>query len=208
MNNHIEIIEKFFLSNNKILLINQVNENIGEFYVRLLKFFAVDKKIKLVFKENYSAQQISQNLFEDVTIGLFYITQSKKIEEVMLSNEKSIIITDYRNWKKHSSKTFSINGYKFEDDLKYILKNLFKISNSDLFNFCKLSPALAFSEIEKYLINNENYLSDLGIMSDENFLVNIRKDIFNEKKQNMNLQRLFNNIKNEVIYKKFNFLIY
>jgi len=207
MNNQIKIMENFFLSEDKNLLINQVNEEVGEFYIGVLKNLSEEKSIRLVFQD-IESQGISQSLFEDVKIKLCKTTQSKKIEEAILSNEKKIIVTDYRNWKKYSSKCLSVNGYKFKEDLKYILEYFFTISNKDLFNFCQQSPALACSEIKKYLINSKDYKSDTKIIYDENYLINIRKDIFSEKKQNKNLQKLFARIKREVIYKKFNFLTF
>lgn len=207
MSNQFKIMKDFFLSEDKNLLINQVNEEVGEFYIGVLENLSEEKSIKLAFQE-IESQIISQSLFEDKKIKLCKTTQSKKIEEAMLSNEKKIIITDYRNWKKYSGNCPSVNGYKFKEDLKYILENFFTIFNKDLFNFCQESPALAFSEIKKYLINSKDYKSDVKIMSSENYLLNIRKDIFSEKKQNTNLQKLFEIIKKEVIYKKFNFLTF
>lgn len=207
MDNQFTIMKNFFLSEDKNLLINQVNEELGEFYIGVLKNLSKEQSIRLVFQD-IDSQLISHSLFEDVKIKLCKTTQSKKIEEAMLSYEKKIIITDYRNWKKYAGNCPSVNGYKFKEDLKYVLEDFFKISNKDLFNFCQQSPALAFSEINKYLINSKNYKSDVKIMSNENYILNIRKDIFSEKQQNKNLQKLFETIKREAIYKKLNFLTF
>ena len=206
MNNQIDKIKNFFLSKDHSLLVNQVNEEIGEFYVGVIRYFAQQQSIKLILEDNDALTSFSHNLFQDVTINLFYLTQTKKVEQILKSNDKNIIITDYKNWKKYTNSFQSINGYSFEKDLKFLMNNVFNISNEEIYKFCRLSPALAFSEIYKYLINNKNYESDLCITPNMNYIIDIRKKIFDEKRENKNLQKLFQAIKSEVKIKKFSFL--
>ena len=65
-----------------------------------------------------------------------------------------------------------------------------------------------FSEISKYLINNNQYSSDQALFEEKNHILNIRKSIFEIKKNNLNIKSLYLNIKKEAEYKKLSFLIY
>ena len=76
------------------------------------------------------------------------------------------------------------------------------------YNYCKNNPVLLFSEISKYLINNNQYSSDQAIIEEKNHILNIRKSIFEIKKNNLNIKNLYLNIKKEAEYKKLSFLIY
>ena len=69
------------------------------------------------------------------------------------------------------------------------------------------NPQLILSETSKYLINKDNYLKDESINSEVNKILEIRKNIF-ELKRNENLQQLFSAIKEEAKYKKFSFLTF
>ena len=84
----------------------------------------------------------------------------------------------------------------------------FLVNNNELINFCKNNPALLFSELTKYSINEKNYISDSHINAENNHIANIRKIIFNLKKENLNVKSLYFNIKKEANYKKLNFLTY
>ena len=64
------------------------------------------------------------------------------------------------------------------------------------------------SEATKYKVNKSGYIADAKNKSINNFILEIRKDIFNLKKSRVDIKRLFSKIKIESIYKKFNFLIY
>jgi len=207
-NNQIEKIKNFFSTNDHNLLVNQVNEEIGEFYVGVIRYFAQQQSIKLTLEDSDALKSFSHNLFQDVSINLFYVTQTKKVEQILKSHEKNIIITDYKNWKRYTNSFQSINGYSFEKDLKFLMSNVFNISNEEIYKFCRLSPALAFSEIYKYLINNKNYVSDLCITPNMNYIIDIRKRIFDEKREDKNLQKIFQAIKSEVKIKKFSFLTF
>ncbi len=74
-------------------------------------------------------------------------------------------------------------------------------------DICLKNPQLIFSETSKYLINKENYLKDVSIHLEVNKILEIRKNIY-ELKKNEKLQQLFSAIKEEVKYKKFNFLTF
>ena len=200
---------KDFLDNNEanFILINQVNDEIGSFYLYVIIYLSKSLGINVNF--NNEADNISDNsdLFALKKIHIFNLTSSKKIDKLLLSREKLIIFTDYKNFKKYQKNYQTINGYNFSNDLKVFIKNIHKIESQNLIEICLKNPQLILSETSKYLINKDNYLKDESINSEVNKILEIRKNIF-ELKRNENLQQLFSAIKEEVKYKKFSFLTF
>ena len=200
---------KDFLNNNEanFILINQVNDEIGSFYLYVIIYLSKSLGINISF--NNEADNISDNsdLFGLKKIHIFNLTSSKKIDKLLLSREKLIIFTDYKNFKKYQKNYQTINGYNFSNDLKVFIKNTLKIENQNLMEICLKNPQLILSETSKYLINKDNYLKDESIHIEVNKILEIRKNIF-ELKRNENLQQLFSAIKEEVKYKKFSFLTF
>ena len=90
--------------------------------------------------------------------------------------------------------------------MKVFIKNILKIESQNLIEICLKNPQLILSETSKYLINKDNYLKDESINSEVNKILEIRKNIFELK--NENLQQLFSAIKEEAKYKKFSFLTF
>ena len=200
---------KDFLNNNEanFLLINQVNDEIGSFYLYVIIYLSKSLGINVNF--NNEADNISDNsdLFGLKKIHIFNLTSSKKLDNLLLSKEKLIIFTDYKNFKKYQKNYQTINGYNFSNDLKVFIKNTLKIENQNLMEICLKNPQLILSETSKYLINKDNYLKDESIHIEVNKILEIRKNIF-ELKKNESLQQLFSAIKEEVKYKKFSFLTF
>ena len=200
---------KDFLNNNEanFLLINQVNDEIGSFYLYVIIYLSKSLGINVNF--NNEADNISDNsdLFGLKKIHIFNLTSSKKIDKLLLSREKLIIFTDYKNFKKYQKNYQTINGYNFSNDLKVFIKNTLKIENQNLMEICLKNPQLILSETSKYLINKDNYLKDESIHIEVNKILEIRKNIF-ELKKNESLQQLFSAIKEEAKYKKFSFLTF
>ena len=198
-----------FLNNDKYncLLINQINDEIGSFYLYVVIYLSTSLGINVIF--NNEADNISDNsdLFVLKKIHIFNLTSSKKIDKLLLSREKLIIFTDYKNFKKYQKNYQTINGYNFSNDLKEFIKNTLKIENQNLMEICLKNPQLILSETSKYLINKDNYLKDESIHIEVNKILEIRKNIF-ELKKNESLQQLFSAIKEEVKYKKFSFLTF
>ena len=60
----------------------------------------------------------------------------------------------------------------------------------------------------KYLINSDGYVADRSISEKNNSILDIRKELFNLKRNGGNMKTIYENLKKEVRYKKFNFLIY
>ena len=87
------------------------------------------------------------------------------------------------------------------------LQNL-QIENGHLLNYCIEAPIFVYSETSKYLVNKDDYHSDQFVQKENNFILELRKAIFDIKRKNTNLKNLYDKIKEEFQYKKFNFLTY
>ena len=205
--NQLLLIEEFFLSKEETILINQVNEELGVFYLSLIKYYSDKIGAKIVIDDSNESMGIEDDLFGLKEIKILNITNTKKLSEILNTNNKKIIFTDYKNFKKLNSKYNCINGYKFELDIAFFLKNELKIDNDELMFFCKNNPALIISETSKFLINNQ-YNREQSLIEEKNHILNIRKSIFKIKSSNLNIKKLYLNIKSEAEYKKFNFLTY
>lgn len=203
--NNIELLRKFLKSTNKNLIINQISEEINETYIRIIEYFARKINITISF-ENLNTN--NNNLFGEIRLQVFFSTNSQKLKVLLNSQEKKIIFTDYKNFKKINLDCEKINSYQFENDIALFIKEEFRINNIELLNFSKNNPALLFSEITKYSINEKNYISDTQLNAEINHITNIRKIIFNLKRKDLNIKSLYLNIKKEAVYKKLNFLTY
>ena len=208
--NNIEIIEDFILNKSEeTLLINYVSEEIGSFYEIIVNFLSLKNRVKLK-KEEYSEGNLASNdLFENnKKIYIYYITANKVIDKVIKKNHAKIIFTDYKNYKRFLKKLVTINAYEFEKDIIHFLKNYLNINNQNLVDFCISQPHLTISELSKYNINSVGYKKDASIKHKNNFILDIRKKIIQSKRSEINVKELFLKLKEEVKYKKFNFLAY
>ena len=207
--NNIEIIKKFFSSDkDKTLLINKVSEDIGCFYELLLEEISSVYQIKIDKLSDSLYSSTSNDLFQERRVLLANLTNSKQIDELSKNDYQKIIITDYKNFKKYQNKFLVINGYQYERDIIYFLKNIYNISDESLINYCLSLPYFTVSEATKYKVNKSGYITDAKSKGLDNFILEIRKDIFKLKKSQIDIKKLFSKIKSEVMYKKFNFLIY
>lgn len=204
-NNQIEKINLFLKSDEKNLLINKINEHIYLFYKDIFKYYANQLNFEISYEE---ALKVNDSLFDIKTLKIFSESSIKKIELLLASCEKKIIFIDYKNYKKLNSKYSSINAYQYGSDMSYLLNNEFKIKNKDLLDNCKNSPAYFFSEISKFKINIEAYDKMTKDIEYADHILKIRKKIFELRKDKKDIINLFNSVKDEVKYKKFNFLIY
>ena len=73
--------------------------------------------------------------------------------------------------------------------------NELNIDNSDLINYVNNNPSLIFSETSKYSTNNRNYIIDKGLEERTNHILEIRKSIFEIKKINLNIIKIFKKLK-------------
>jgi hypothetical protein len=205
---NIENISNFLsMEENNYLLINQVSDEIGIFYLHVIQFFSTSSGININLNADVDNISTNNDLFELKKINVFNTTSTKKIDQILSSNDKSIVFSDYKNFKKYQKNYQTINGYNFSNDLKTFVKETLKIENQSLIEICIKNPQLILSETSKYLLNKDNYLKDMSIDFEVNKILEIRKKIFELKKSD-NIQKLFLAIKEEVNYKKFNFLTY
>ncbi len=189
------------------LLVNQVSEEVGAFYRNLLENAAFQRNIKLNYRDNFTEEK-AQNLFGQAEIDMYFSNNKKSIEKLINSNNKCIIFTDYKNFKAFSNYALTINGYMYDKDIKYYIENTLNIKNTDIIDFCITTPHLTFSEISKYLVNSSSYVRDKKIREINNFILNTRKELFNLKNSKKNIKEIYINLKKEIKYKKFSFLIY
>ena len=207
MNNILEI--KNFLSDAKEdkMIINQVSDHIGTFYDNLISYYCDKFKIRIV-KEQSLENIETDDLFLEKKINLFYSNNLRNIEKIMKIKDKAIIFSDYKAYKKFAKNVLALNGYNYTKDINYYIKDELGIGNLDIKEFCVSNPHLTFSEISKYLVNSDGYVADRSISEKNNSILDIRKELFNLKRNGGNMKTIYENLKKEVRYKKFNFLIY
>ena len=149
----------------------------------------------------------SVSLFGDEKLDIFTLTTKTSLDKIIENKNKKIVFTDYKTFKRYQKLMDCINGYNYMSDIKYYLENILNIKERELINFCQSTPSLTYSETSKFLINEENYSKEAGIFETTNFIVKIRKAIFDSKSSG-DIRKSFLNLKEEVKYKKFNFLTY
>ena len=206
--NNISKIKNFIVSENESkMIINQVSDNIGLFYNNLITNFCEVEKIRVVKNSNLEIIE-SQDLFLDKEIKLLFSNNKNLVTKMLEINDKIIVLSDYKTFKQFTNRTLSINGYEYQNDMKNYIRNEHKIDDLNLIEFCISNPHLAFSEISKYLINSNGYIKDTEISEKINFILNLRKELFDLKRNNRNIKSIYENLKKEIKYKKFNFLTY
>ena len=206
--NQISLIEDFINSPDENILINQVNDDIAMFYLTVIEYYSKKNNIKIDIAANTEDKITGDDLFGTKLIQIFTITNSKKLDDVLKNSYKKIIFSDYKNYKKLSLNLKCINGYQFENDVVFFIKNILGIQNDDLIHYCKNNTALLFSETSKYLVNSNLYSRDRFLIDDKNHILDIRKSIFENKKNNFDVKKLYLNIKKEAAYKKLSFLTF
>ena len=207
--NNIEIIKKFFSTDdNKTLIINKVSEDIGCFYELVLGKISSNYKIKIDKTSDAKYSSSTNDLFQERRVLLCNLTNSKQIDDLSKNKYQKIIITDYKNFKKYQNKFLAINGYQYERDITFFLKNIYDINDESLINYCLSLPYYTISEATKYKVNKFGYITDTKSKGLDNFILEIRKDIFKLRKSQIDIKKLFSKIKIEAMYKKFNFLVY
>tara|TARA_A100001011_G_C14314855_1_gene847457 strand:+ start:3851 stop:4474 length:624 start_codon:yes stop_codon:yes gene_type:complete len=206
--NNIKLIRDFIENKDRHkLLINKVNEEIGHFYVNLIEAEANSKKVKLYYKNNLAEERID-DLFEVHKLDICFSDNKKIVGRFIESDSKCIIFTDYKNYKNYSKNVFAVNGYAYQEDVEFYINEILEINNLEFMDYCKGSPHLAFSEISKYIVNSSNYIKENKIKEKSNFILDIRKRIFDLKRKQKDSREIYNYLKQEVKYKKFNFLAY
>lgn len=205
---NIKYLNTFLSDNNNSLIINCVNDEIEELYKGFIRHFVKKLNINISFEEKEKVNYYESDLFNNTVIRVFKSQSINKVEELMKIKEKKIILTDYKIYKKYINKNSTLNGYEYESDIKNYIKSDLKINNDYLLFYCINNPVFLFSEISKFLINDCNYVNDKNIQKELNHILEIRKEIFSIKRSSLDIKQLYQKIKFESQYKKFNFLIY
>ena len=204
--NNISKIDGFFKNIQKqSLILNHISEELDLFYIFVLKYFSKLAQCKLEESKNESIDT-SINLFEEQKIYFYRLNNSKIIDALLTKNINFILITDYKNYKRLNSKFLSLNGYDFKKDIKFFIHNVLGINDTTLIDYCIENPMMIYSETDKYFISS-NYQGDFN-KKEKDFILNVRKNIFQIKRGDNNPKKIYDELKNEIKYKKFSFLTY
>ena len=204
INQNINLIDSFFQSETSKLLINGVDEKISSFYLFILCFFSKKSSIPLSINQHEN----SGDLFFNKKVKLLINPSTKEISNNLNSSTNIIFLTDYKNFKKFSKDITSLNGYQYQDDIRYFLEKTLNINNTNLLKNLFENPQYIYSETEKYLANNHYPENTIIDFVESDFIANIRKSHYKEKYNQSDILKLYELIKKEYLYKKFNFLTY
>ena len=206
--NNINLIEDFLYNKNDgKLIINQVSEEIGVLYRSIIDYFCKKINLKIV-KSVISETDLSQDLFNERKLYIHYSNNKKNIDSILEKKDQFIIFSDYKIYKTFKRKILSINGYEYQKDIEYYLRNELKINNFDIISFCINNPQLVLSETSKFLVNSEGYVVETRTNEKNNFILEIRKELYSLINNNGKIKPIYENLKKEVKYTKFNFLAY
>ena len=203
---NIKKIELFFKDIQKqSLILNSVSEELDFFYIFVLNYFSKLSKYEL---EVGDIEKIEENLniFERPKIHFYKSINKKKIDELIEEKKTFILITDYKNYKKYKPQFNFLNGYEYKKDINDFICNILNIKDRLLIEYCLENPVMIYSETQKYFISKK-YKSDYN-EKDKDFILNIRRNIFQIKKESFNPKKIYDELKNEARYKKLNFLTY
>lgn len=206
---NIPIIEKFFSENYDHLIINVIDDKILAFYIYLLKIFSIKYKSQIVNQNSSEIGLANPDLFNNNRkIYLIETNSNKEIQNIIKLNKKLIVFTDYKNFKAFSKQALSINSYNYAEDIKVLVHKIYGIKSDILIKNIIANPEYCYSEMEKFIVNNNNYPSfDVNENNDNDKIALIRKSVYKLKKNN-ELLDLFNLLKLEALNKKFSFLAY
>ena len=203
MSENAEIIKKFLNDNsNNIIYGINIDEQKSIFYQAFVKtILSLNGTLLKKVDDIKDINEGSVNLFESK--NTFYIS-FKKLKYT--GKEKLINFLPYKDVKKYLNNGL-INAYEIDKDIKFLLKINNLDNESELFEYLKLIPYMAQSEIEKFLTNKKNVIFDNHHKSQEDIYF-IRKEIFKTKNNGFDLKKILDLLKKEAILKRFNFLTY
>ena len=210
MSNNISTIKKFLLDKQeKNLFFNQVDEKIDQFYYFIINHYSeqLNLDLKIANDENTHLFQ-TDDLFGKPKVVVYKKIPIKKIDILLKSSEKKIFFMEYRTFKKFKDQFSSVNAYNYKLDIKSFLQDELKINNRLLIDNVINNPEYTYSEIHKFLVNQnyQNIIFNENII--DNFLLN-RKNLYDHRnKDNLDLVEFYKSLKNEVNIKKFSFLTY
>lgn len=201
---NVDLVDSFFQSKINKLLINGVNEKISSFYLFVLAFFSKKNSVPL----SANQEENTGDLFFNKEVRLLINPSSKEISNNLNTAKNIIFLTDYKNFKKFSRDVDSLNGYQYQDDIKFFLQETLKIYDKNLLKNLFENPQYIYSETEKYLANNNYPENTIIDFVESDFISDIRKSHYKEKYNQKDIIKLYRLIKKEYLYKKLNFLTY
>ena len=188
------------------LLINQVSEEIGLFYLLVIVYYAKKGGMDLKSLKHTSLVQDS-DLFLSEPIYYVYSNSLQEVAGLLNNSKKLIIISDYKNFKRFSKNINAINGYLHRQDIRdFAIKEVPSIEKNFL-TYLEDYPHMAVSEVSKLQINIDNYFIHEKSEDSRLTILDLRKKFF-KLKQEGDVRSLFNLIKKEALIKKFSFLTY
>ena len=206
MNNIQKIFQYLENKGNFKLLINQVSEEIGLFYLLVIVYYAKKGGMDLKSLKHTSLVQDS-DLFLSEPIYYVYSNSLQEVAGLLNNSKKLIIISDYKNFKRFSKNINAINGYLHRQDIRdFAIKEVPSIEKNFL-TYLEDYPHMAVSEVSKLQINIDNYFIHEKSEDSKLTILDLRKKFF-KLKQEGDLRSLFNLIKKEALIKKFSFLTY
>ena len=205
MKNNLDTINDFFQNNDTCLIINKISDEIDYFYLYLITYYAENHDISISYNSNNLDGQ-TDDLFARKEVNIIFYNSLDLIDKSLKKNDKRIFFTNYKTYKILKMKYSSINTYNFKSDVVNFLQNILGISNQILHSQIIQHPEFTYSEISKYLVINK--ISSIEIAKDNNDqLLEIRKKLYLSKNdKNINYQSLYRLLKEELNFKKFNFL--
>ena len=204
MSENAKIIKNFLndKSNNILYGIN-IDDQKSLFYQAFVKaILSINGIILKKVDEIIDINEKSVSLFESE--NTFFYISFKKLKYT--GEENLINFLPYKDVKKYLNNGL-INAYEIDNDIKYLLKINNLDNENELFEYLKLNPHMAQSEIEKFLTNKKNVIFDNHHKSQEDIYF-IRKEIFKTKNNGFDLKKILDLLKKEAILKRFNFLTY
>ena len=82
--NNISLIKSFLSSSENHLIINQVNEDIGLFYIYVTQFFALSQRLGVYISEEMNHKS-SSDLFGEIKIPIIKTTSINKIDDATVT---------------------------------------------------------------------------------------------------------------------------
>ena len=102
MYQNIEVISNFFSQeNNRLLLVNKINDEIGILYINIINYFAQKNNIKINFISDLKEMTNNNDLFDLTKIYVLNISNKKTLEQIMGSENQVIALTDYKIFKQY-----------------------------------------------------------------------------------------------------------
>lgn len=200
LNKNIELLTVFMSKQSGSIITNKVNEEVTQFYYDFFKFYANKNNTEI---KNIEIQKngINDDLFTIKKISVIHTNNKREIDSLINQNG-NIIFTDYRNYKTYTKNFISINAYEYVNDIVNFLQYEFNIENNNFISECLTRPSMVFGELSKYLVNKENYLKNYKNNTDSNPILISRKKFYDEKKDSLNIKKLYKILKDEVLVKK------